>query len=592
MRRVYEASVPTIMKKREAEGGRPGTRTAAGLSPWLVALAFASTTLVKIGDGDLFWHRAAGAWVLAHGRIPHHDPFSYASQGVWRYTEALAQVIYALVHRIGGFEGLVVFGAVTMFALAGLVAQLADGRPGVRSVVVALFGAASYAATSQKPQVFSYLAFAALLLLLRSAESGNRRAVSSIPFLFLAWGYLHRAGTLGLAVLFGTALVAWLPGRRRDVARGLSAATVAATLALALNPGGLFYFTSTVDLASRASFRAYLADWQPLTWTGLTDHHALLLPLLALALVERVRTRRSPDAESVAFVLGLAVAISGARFVPFVAIAAAAPASRALEAGVDALAQRLGAAVRTVLWEVLLLALALGSLLGWILPRVPPGSFGLGVDDALVPVHLAEVVRGVPSRGRLYNSFDFGGYFVHALAPERRVLIDGRNDTVYADAFFAQVIRSQVDPAAFAALSERFDFRVVAIRWVGPGDATGLFLARDPRWALLTWDDRGAVYVRRDSVPTGYLARTAYRELRVDTAFARAASPPRDRTDEADARFVAEVARNAHEAPHSARAWFVAALAYHARGRVDRYLEARSRLETLVRARDLELPIP
>lgn len=558
----------------------------------LVAAVFAATTLVRLGDADIFWHRAAGELVLTQGRIPHHDPFSYASGGVWRYTEALAQVVYALVHRAWGFEGLVVANSLLLFALAGLVARSAEGRPGVRACVVALFGAASYAATAQKPQVFSYLCFALLLLALAPRQDRRIPRLVALPLLFLAWGYLHRAGTLGLAVLGASAVVALARKSTRAEGRQLSLATLGSALALLLNPGGSFYFTSTLDLASRASFRAHLADWQPLDASSLQSHHAMLVPLVVLAVIERIRCRRSPDAELVALALSFAVAVSSARFVPFLAVAAAAPAARALEALVAWFARRAGAAVRRGILELLLASVALSILLGSILPRVPPGFFGVGVEESLVPVHLAEVIRRIPSRGHLYNSFDFGGYFVHALGPERQVLIDGRNDTVYPDAFFDRAIRSQREPTIFDELDRRYAFDVVAMRWVSPGDPTGLFLATDPRFALLAWDDRGAIYVRRDAVDRAFLEREAYRELRVDTAFARAANAPTDPADAQDARFLAEVDRNTRQAPHSARAWFVAALAYRTRGAEDRYREARERLDALVRARDLALPLP
>jgi hypothetical protein len=540
----------------------------------LAVLTFAATTVVKIGDGDIFWHCAAGRWILAHGQLPHVDPFSYASAGPWKYTEALAQVLYALVERAAGLEGLVWFNSALLLGVASIVACSCAAPAASTAVVVAWVGAASHMAFEPKPQTFSYLCFAGLLWLLR------RDRLYAVPVLFLAWGYLHRGGTLGLMVLWGGALVAFAFERRLR----LAAAALAATVALALNPGGLFYFRSAFDVAARASFQAHLAEWQPLTWTGLLHDHALLVPLVGFALYERVRTRQRPDVELVALALGLVIVRASGRLVPFAAIAAAPAAAR----GLAALMARLerSEAVRPVLWQLLLTAVALGSLIGWVLPRVAPAYWGPGVIDTLVPVHLAEVVRGIPARGRLYHSFDFGGYFVYALAPDRKVLIDGRNDTVYDDAFFVRVLRSSVEPPVFEQLDRSYHFDIAAVRWL-PNDASGLFLARDPAWALLTWDDRGAVYVRRAAVDATWLARNAYRELRVDTAFARAATPGPE-----DAGFLAELARNTREAPHSARAWLLASLAYRTRGLEREYRDSRAHLVRMALDRRLPLPIP
>ncbi|HEX5656009.1 MAG TPA: hypothetical protein VFX59_02395 [Polyangiales bacterium] len=532
----------------------------------IAALLFAATTVVKIGDADIFSHVAAGRWMLAHGQIPHTDPFSYASAGPWKYTEALAQVLFALVERAGGFAGVVWFNSALLLGLALIVGASCRARPSAVAVVICWLGAASYMALEPKPQTFSYLCFALLLWLLRAGH------VQVVPVLFLAWGYLHRGGTLGLMVLLGSAALALVFERRH----ALLLVTLASALALALNPGGWFYFRSTFDVASRASFHAHIAEWQPLTWTGLVRDHATFVPLLACALFERVRTRQKPDFELVALALGLVAAMTGARLVPFAAIAAAPPAAR----GLDALVARLQ--VRPALMHAALATLALGSLASSAL-RVAPAFWGPGIIDTLVPVHLASVIRDVPARGHVFHSFDFGGYFLYAL--DRKVLIDGRNDTVYDDRFFLEVLRADTDPAQFAALDRKYHFDVAAVRWNAPNEPS--LLARDPAWALLTWDDRGAVYVRRAAVDASYLSQHAYRELRVDDAFARAATPGPN-----DAVFLAELARNTREAPHSARAWLLATLAYRTRGMRSEYLATRARLVDQVNDRALTLPMP
>jgi hypothetical protein len=149
-----------------------------------------------------------------------------------------------------------------------------------------------------------------------------------------------------------------------------------------------------------------------------------------------------------------------------------------------------------------------------------------------------------------------------------------------------RVLRSSVEQPVFEELARSYHFEIAVMRWQ-LNDPSGLFLARDPAWALLTWDDRGAVYVRRDAVDASWLERHAYRELRVDTAFARAATP-----HAGDASFLAEVTRNTREAPHSARAWLLATLAYRTRGLERDYRASRERLVQLAFDRRLQLPIP
>jgi len=141
-----------------------GTRRAAFTALAPVCLAFGATLLMRLGGNDIWFHVRAGQWIAAHGAIPTTDPFAHTSEGPWRYTEALAQLLYAGVHSLGGAAGLVLLHAALGAVIAALVALLAEGRFGSRALTVGLFGAASHAAMTPKPQVFSYLCFAGLLL--------------------------------------------------------------------------------------------------------------------------------------------------------------------------------------------------------------------------------------------------------------------------------------------------------------------------------------------------------------------------------------------------------------------------------------------
>jgi hypothetical protein len=53
----------------------------------LLPLALASSPTI-FNDGDVSWHVATGRWIIAHGRIPTADPFSFTAAGhPWVATE-------------------------------------------------------------------------------------------------------------------------------------------------------------------------------------------------------------------------------------------------------------------------------------------------------------------------------------------------------------------------------------------------------------------------------------------------------------------------------------------------------------------------
>lgn len=528
-----------------------------------------STLLVRLADMDLFSHIAVGRWMAATHELPRHDPFSYASGGVFRYTEALADLIFHLVDRAGGAVGLGLLQVAAGLGLLALVVLRAPGSAPARALVAALVITGSFAAMTLKPQLFSYLLFAGVLLFLERATAKNPRRLLLVPLAFLAWANLHRGGVFGLAVLAAVAVGWGLRATTRKHAAYLLVATALSALALLVNVGGVYYYTSAFDVVGRASFHARIDEWRPLTPAVLGERHLAIVALALLAIGERALRRRTIDTELLVLALSLALATKGARLLPFVAIAAAPAAVRAVEA----IRARVAVHARPVFVD------ALAFLAAFLLPlvhyerSVPPAYRGLGVSEAMVPTDLVRFLAANRPSGHLFHSFNLGGYFVYWLAPETKVLIDGRNDTVYDDALFEDVFEAEVTRAAFTKLDARFEFAVAAFRVAQLDDARGAFLSGDPDWALVWWDDLSVVYAHRLRAPE-MTARFGYHALRVSDA-PRRAEEPRPGAD--DALFIEELRRNAREAVRSSRAHYLLAVALATRGMGD---EARAEAAT------------
>jgi hypothetical protein len=564
------------------------------------ALAFGASLLLRIGDGDPWWHLATGQWILQHGTVPDTDPFSHTAAGPWRYTEAAAQVLYAATHRLGGDAALTLLHAGLGAALAGAIALTTRARASAAVAVTGLACAASHSAMSAKPQIFSYVMFVLVLGLVRGIElqsPPDRRAGAKLTLLALAiglaWGWLHRGGVLGAAVVMASA-VAWsLTRERRGLARLGLLITVAMTVGLALNPGGTFYFESALDLAGRSSFRTLLMDWQPPTASLLIERHAALIPLVALALGSRARSWRRIDGELLVLLGTALLASRSVRFVPFLAFTSAAPAARALEDALGWVGSRTSS-VRPALLDAAAAVLGLAWLGAQFVAQVPPAYVGLGAMESRVPVDLSAWLRENPPPGRRWNSFDLGGYLLYALAPEQRVFVDGRNDTVYDDAFFRTALESAQNPAEFAAVSARYDIGHVVLSWRDVSRADLPFLHGDPLWALVYWDDVGAVMVRRSPASAAYVERHAYRLLRIDNAFpivGQLAARPASAWSAEESAFAREVLRNAEQAPRSLRAALLATAVLRSMGD-PRYPSLRDAVNRTAAERGLPLRAP
>jgi hypothetical protein len=98
----------------------------AAISVFLFTLAAFSPHV--LGDGDTWSHVATGEWIIAHGSVPHADPFSHSMVGEpWTAHEWLSEVLLSLAFRLGGWSGIVLLTGVAA-ALAALIVGLSAAR--------------------------------------------------------------------------------------------------------------------------------------------------------------------------------------------------------------------------------------------------------------------------------------------------------------------------------------------------------------------------------------------------------------------------------------------------------------------------------
>jgi hypothetical protein len=548
-----------------------------------IAVAAAATTLVKIDDSDIWWHLATGRWIWEHHAVPQVDLFAYTSKGPLAYTEPLAQLYFYSAFAMDGAAGVVLCTALLTLVLALLVFTLVrTAHPTTLSALAtSLVLAALHFRLGPKADMFTFLGFAALLVLL--ARARDARSFAPIVVLLALWANLHRGGTIALPIL-AIFTASWARERRWPLARACAAVLVLGAGALCLSPAGLGYIASAFDLTTRTMYREVLPEWRAIYarffWADDPFFTLLLTTWLGGTLV-----RRKLDAQTATAVATLALAFTTVRFVPLAAIAMAPGVAEAL-VWVGA---RLEGLVRPALRAFVGSAASLGLLGACFVIETPRSSIGLGPKWWALPVDAAAFLKENPPPGRMFNAFDFGGYLAFALAPDQKVFIDGRNDTVYTRAFFADYVRADRDPAALFALLDHWDvtYAVVECSTLACSDMRAL--QSDPRWVPVYFDDVAVILVKVLPTTEPYLARHAYSTLRPIQALPRLLQLDRDPMAALVER---DVLKNVREAPRSMRAQYMAAVVHAFHGRSEEYAAARAAFVSLAAARDSDLAPP
>ena len=84
-----------------------------------------------LGDGDTGWHLRTGEWILAHGRVPNRDIFSFTRSGQpWFAWEWLWDVVFAWLHLHFGMAAVLVASSTVLALTFALLFRLARSKSG------------------------------------------------------------------------------------------------------------------------------------------------------------------------------------------------------------------------------------------------------------------------------------------------------------------------------------------------------------------------------------------------------------------------------------------------------------------------------
>ncbi len=294
--------------------------TAVPLAGGAVLLLLASS--VTIG-ADTMWFVAMGDWIARHRGLPTGIPFAAADSSGWPNVPVLGELAFAGLHALGPLglpAAQLVVDAVVLAVLAVDARRLGAGQRATAAVLVVAAAGALPALGIVRAQLLSLVPFALLALLLRAEHRTPSRRVWLVPVLVAAWGNVHGAVLVGVA-LAGCHLLLSRLRREPGVAVAVGLATLAA---LWLNPAGLRTGAYYVGALGNEAARRRSELWAS---PDLGQPFDLLLVAAALLLLGLAVAARGPLWEQVALA-GLAVATTtSARHGVWLVLLAAPPAA-------------------------------------------------------------------------------------------------------------------------------------------------------------------------------------------------------------------------------------------------------------------------
>jgi len=448
----------------------PSLTDAAFLLPVIIIYGYLQGAKLLLGDGDTGWHIRAGEWILANGRVPQHDIFSYTKEGApWFAWEWLWDVIFARLHQWGGLAAVVLGSLLVLcftFALFYRLVRRHCSNDLLAFLITAVAAAGSSPHWLARPHLFTLLFVVLFLHLLERAREGRIRLLWLLPALTVLWVNLHGGFFVGifLAGCYAAGgIFAWLIERDRAAARialqGARPYVYAASGCLAasfLNPYSYHLHLHIWNYLRDPYLFQHIQEFQAASFQHPTAYYygpLLLLGVLAAAWSARERRFEQTLLLSAWIWLGL----YAVRNVPIAMLVCAPAVARMLDSWLSRLKQaqmaswwnRSAAAFQELSAEFAALdrpwRLHLASAVAFLaaaflhfLPA-PPEKFIARYDPKRYPEKALAVLGETAHAGRIFTHDEWGDYLIYKLSPRLKVFVDGRSD-MYGEAFNRQFL--------------------------------------------------------------------------------------------------------------------------------------------------------
>lgn len=424
--------------------------------PATFALTIAALVLIlfQVHDPDLWWHLKAGEVFFTTRSIPETDLFSHTAAGQpWFVQGWIADIAMWWVWDRFGVLGLRVVAAVLALGIWWFVyrsVRLYAERAETAVLISAASLVLAVLALAPRPMMVTALFDAVVLhALLVYRVTGRLCWLAVLPPVFAVWpnihfGFVTGFGIIGLFVV-SDGLSRWFPINGERLEPGSLTAPAAwlfialSVVAVGANPHGFGVYPETIQMAAQNS-AARVAEWQSPTFSGFFGK-AFCVSVCAFLVLRGLVQRPLAWLDLVTPVVMIAIGYSAVRHLPAMAIVLAPFLARAFPATgappifraprhgtptahrvLEAARTDLSPAVSSAINAVMVAGVVCAAM--FVAPKYEAYKDKQAAE--MQPRGASDFILDHKLEGRMFNTYNGGGYLIYRLYPFQKVFIDGR----------------------------------------------------------------------------------------------------------------------------------------------------------------------
>ncbi len=460
-----------------------------------------------VSSVDTFWIIQAGRDILANGRLPAGDIYSYTNFGhPWVLYQWLFEVVGGVADKFDGLRGvqvLVDFIDVLIFPVCLLQGLIKRGVPYWIALLTGTFAvAASYPFLTWRPHLVSlFMVYLIYRLCDGFWREGGRRIFWLLP-LFTLWANIHMVFPLGLVIVAtyaGSSLVLWGLNRRKpelsrqyaEKFRWLALVLFLCLLATLVNPYGWHLYTYGWGTANSGFWKGTIGEAMAPQFDDPVG--AMIAGYILLSIVAVLVSGKRPSLPDGLIYVGLlAAGLTSWKMLPYFVSGTMHATGLRLAGGLELI---------PIKWPRLLREVTYGIGRGILSPIYTIGLLALGVifgltHDVLlppwVPQEAAEYIETHQLPQKIFCAAKFGSYMIYRTNGHFPVFIDNRFD-MYGPEFSDRYFVATGFGIGWVDIVKQYGIQTAFVE-----SDTGIarLLWASPDWRLVYSDGRAMIFVR------------------------------------------------------------------------------------------------
>lgn len=498
-------------------------------------------SLFKTYETDLWVHLSMGKVIWDLKKLPSTEPFLYTMIGQpFSYSSWLFGVAYYLAYNLFNMYGVIILKAITVTTAFHIMLKDSLRPYGNYFVSIAILTLIVFVIRPrfvERPDTFLMVFLTFSIFSLNAFVIDNKKYIYLLPIIHCLWGNSHSSVNLMvvpfLAFLAAGGIQKTLNSKLDLVPNILSSSqlkTIAAIFILSflsslISPYFISQYTFGAQFIASDWYKQEIVElqaptWQNSKWTYIISIMTIIsfVPIFIKFFINKSKEKRTviPFINLLIVIPPIILAFTSMRFIVILSIVAGPIAIRNLsellyDLSLSNFMHKRGGTLFIAVWII-----GFTSLLLFKVGSDNGHTFGFGIQYDAVPEGALKYMDSKGIAGKVFNTFEFGGYITWRDFPKRSPFIDPRGYIL--PELLEELQMAPFRTAGLDKLEKRYGFESVLLEYPpflrNIPSKWGDYAESNPNWALVYWDDEALLYLKRGGRYDSVIKEDEYRFIK------------------------------------------------------------------------------